>query len=41
MELAAGLSSGSVGLVADGADAVIETASASLVWIGTKCKKEE
>jgi len=41
MKLAAGFLSGSVGLVADGADAAIETASASLVWIRIKCKKEE
>lgn len=40
MKLLAGFFSGSVGLLADGADAAIDTVSASIVWIGVKYKKE-
>jgi cation diffusion facilitator family transporter len=40
MKLVAGLLSGSVGLLADGADAAIDTASASIVWLGIKYKRE-
>jgi len=40
MKLVAGFLSGSVGLIADGADAAIDTASATVVWIGIKFKKE-
>jgi Co/Zn/Cd efflux system component len=39
-KLSAGLLSGSVGLIADGADAAVDTVSASAVWIGLKLKKE-
>ena len=40
MKLVAGFLSGSVGLIADGADAAIDTVSATVVWIGIKFKKE-
>lgn len=40
MKVLTGFFSGSVGLIADGADAAIDTASASVVWIGIKFKKE-
>jgi len=40
MKLLAGFFSNSVGLIADGADAAIDTASASVVWAGIKFKKE-
>lgn len=40
MKLLAGFLSGSIGLIADGADAAVDTVSASLVWIGIKYKKE-
>jgi len=40
MKLLAGFFSNSVGLVADGADAAIDTVSASVVWAGIKFKKE-
>lgn len=40
MKLSAGVFSGSVGLIADGADAAIDTVSASLVWLGMKLKRE-
>jgi hypothetical protein len=40
VKLAAGLLSGSVGLIADGADAAIDTASASVVWAGIRYRKE-
>jgi len=40
MKLLAGFFSGSVGLIADGADAAVDTVSASLVWFGIKFKKE-
>ena len=40
LKLAAGLLSGSVGLLADGADAAVDTVSAAVVWIGMKAQKE-
>lgn len=40
MKLTAGVLSGSVGLLADGADAAVDTGSASAVWVGMKLKKE-
>ena len=40
MKLLIGFLSGSVGLIADGADAGIDTASAVIVWFGIKYKKE-
>ncbi len=40
LKLAAGLLSGSVGLLADGADAAVDTVSAVVVWIGMKVQKE-
>lgn len=40
LKLAAGLFSGSVGLLADGADAAVDTVSAAVVWIGMKVQKE-
>lgn len=39
-KLVAGLLSRSMGLVADGADAAIDTASASVVWAGVKYRRE-
>ncbi|KYH37589.1 MAG: cation transporter [Candidatus Bathyarchaeota archaeon B24] len=40
MKLLAGFLSASVGLIADGADAAVDTVSASVVWAGIKFKKE-
>ena len=40
MKLLAGFFSASVGLIADGADAAIDTVSASVVWAGIKFKRE-
>jgi Co/Zn/Cd efflux system component/predicted transcriptional regulator len=40
IKLTAGFLSGSVGLIADGADACIDTASAATVWLGMRFKKE-
>ncbi|MBU7027088.1 MAG: cation diffusion facilitator family transporter [Theionarchaea archaeon] len=40
MKLVVGLISGSVGLLADGADAAVDTVSASIVWVGMKMKRE-
>jgi len=40
MKLLAGFFSNSVSLIADGADAAIDTVSASVVWAGIKFKKE-
>ncbi|MCD6470033.1 cation transporter, partial [Candidatus Bathyarchaeota archaeon] len=40
MKLSVGFLSASVGLIADGADAAIDTVSASFVWAGIKFKKE-
>jgi cation diffusion facilitator family transporter len=40
IKLSAGLLSGSVGLIADGADAAIDTFSALVVWVSIKFNKE-
>jgi hypothetical protein len=40
LKLIAGMISGSVGLLADGADAAIDTLSAFMVWIGIRTNKE-
>ena len=40
MKLVVGLLSGSVGLLGDGADATVDTASAAVVWVGVRMKKE-
>jgi Co/Zn/Cd efflux system component len=40
LKLTAGLMSGSVGLIADGADTTVDTISSSVVWAGIKLKKE-
>lgn len=40
LKLTAGLFGGSVGLIADGADTSVDTASAGVVWVGIKLKKE-
>ena len=40
LKLFTGFISGSVGLTADGADAAIDTVSASVVWLGMKMKRE-
>jgi len=40
LKLLTGFVSGSCGLVADGADAAVDTGSASIVWVGMKVKKE-
>ena len=40
MKLAVGLLSGSVGLLGDGADSTVDTASAAVVWVGVRMKKE-
>jgi cation diffusion facilitator family transporter len=40
VKLTTGLLSGSVGLLADGADSCVDTISASAVWLGIKFKKE-
>jgi len=40
IKLFSGFLSGSMGLIADGADAAIDTASAMVVWLGIKYKKE-
>jgi len=40
IKLTAGFLSGSVGLLADGADAFIDTVSAATVWLGMKYKRE-
>ena len=40
MKLLVGLLSGSVGLLADGADATVDTASAAVVWVGLRLKKD-
>jgi cation diffusion facilitator family transporter len=40
MKLGAGLFGGSVGLIADGADTSVDTASAGVVWLGIRFKKE-
>ena len=40
MKLAAGFFGGSVGLISDGADTSVDTASAGVVWLGIRLKKE-
>lgn len=40
MKLFVGFISGSVGLLADGADAAVDTVSALVVWVGIRMKKE-
>ncbi|MBU7043014.1 MAG: cation transporter [Theionarchaea archaeon] len=40
LKLLAGMISGSVGLLADGADAVIDTVSAFMVWFGIRMNRE-
>jgi cation diffusion facilitator family transporter len=40
LKLAGGLFGGSVGLMADGADTSVDTASAGVVWLGIKFKRE-
>lgn len=40
LKLFAGMITGSVGLLADGADAAIDTVSAFMVWIGIRMKRE-
>jgi cation diffusion facilitator family transporter len=40
LKLLSGIFSGSVGLLADGADAAVDTVSAAVVWLGMKIKRE-
>jgi cation diffusion facilitator family transporter len=40
LKLLAGFFSGSVGLIADGADTTVDTAASGIVWFGIKFKKE-
>ena len=40
LKLFSGVFSGSVGLLADGADAAVDTVSAAIVWLGMKIKRE-
>lgn len=40
LKMVAGLLSGSVGLIADGADTTIDTAASAIVWAGIRFKKE-
>ncbi len=40
LKVVAGLFSGSVGLIADGADTTVDTAASAIVWAGIKFKKE-
>lgn len=40
LKLFSGIFSGSVGLLADGADAAVDTVSAAVVWVGMKIKRE-
>jgi Co/Zn/Cd efflux system component len=40
LKLFSGIFSGSVGLLADGADAAVDTVSAAVVWLGMKLKRE-
>jgi cation diffusion facilitator family transporter len=40
LKLLSGIFSGSVGLLADGADATVDTVSAGVVWLGMKIKRE-
>lgn len=41
LKLFSGIFSGSVGLLADGADAAVDTVSAAVVWLGMKIKRED
>ena len=40
LKMSAGFFSGSVGLIADGADTTVDTASSGIVWAGIKFKKD-
>jgi cation diffusion facilitator family transporter len=40
LKLFSGIFSGSVGLLADGADAAVDTVSAAVVWLGMKIRRE-
>jgi cation diffusion facilitator family transporter len=40
LKLLSGIFSGSIGLLADGADAGVDTVSAAVVWLGMKIKRE-
>jgi Co/Zn/Cd efflux system component len=40
LKLLSGIFSGSVGLLADGADAAVDTVAATVVWLGMKIKRE-
>jgi cation diffusion facilitator family transporter len=40
LKMLAGFFSGSVGLIADGADTTVDTASSAIVWAGIKLKKD-
>jgi cation diffusion facilitator family transporter len=40
LKLLSGFFSGSVGLIADGADAAVDTVSAAIVWLGMKIRRE-
>jgi cation diffusion facilitator family transporter len=40
LKMVAGFLSGSVGLIADGADTTVDTAASAIVWAGIKFKKE-
>jgi len=40
LKMVAGLLSGSVGLIADGADTAVDTAASAIVWAGIRFKKE-
>jgi len=40
LKILSGVFSGSVGLLADGADAAVDTVSAAVVWLGMKIKRE-
>ena len=40
LKLFSGIFSGSVGLLADGADAAVDTVSAAVVWLGMRIKRE-
>ncbi len=40
LKMVAGLLSGSVGLLADGADTTVDTAASAIVWFGMKFKRE-
>jgi Co/Zn/Cd efflux system component len=40
VKLSAGLLSGSIGLIADGVDSVVDTVSAVVVWLGVRSRRE-